>query len=84
VDGLQIGTINRELRVLRRVMRLVVEWGMLEKAPKVQMLRGEKRRERVVGDEEFARYLLCTTPLLAEVVTTLRDTDPLRSCAEKS
>jgi integrase len=74
VDGLQIGTINRELRVLRRVMRLAVEWGVLEKAPKVQTLRGEKRRERVVGDEEFARYLLVATQLLAEVTTTLRDT----------
>src|SRR5262249_2124302 len=36
--------------------------------------RGEKRRERVVGEEEFAHYLSCASPLLAEVATTLNDT----------
>src|SRR5438874_11463099 len=44
-QGLQTGTVNRELRVLRRVLRLGVEWGAMERAPKVQMLRGEMRRE---------------------------------------
>src|SRR5262249_49173251 len=51
--GREVGTVNRELRVLRRVLRLGVEWGVIERAPKVQMLRGEKRRERVVGEVEF-------------------------------
>lgn len=72
--GLQVGSINRELRVLRRVLRLAVEWGMIEKSPKVQMLRGEKRRERVVSDEDFARYLTCASPLLADVAIMLNDT----------
>jgi integrase len=71
---LQAGTINRELRVLRRVLRLGVEWGLLERSPKVQMLRGEKRRERVIGDDEFARYLTCAPALLADVATVLNDT----------
>src|SRR5437879_12316581 len=47
---LQPGTINRELRVLRRCLRLAVEWAALDRAPKVQMLRGERRRERVVSE----------------------------------
>lgn len=68
------GTVNRELRVLRRVLRLAVEWGLLSQAPKIQMLRGERRRERVVGDEEFEKYLLCASPLLADVATVLHDT----------
>jgi integrase len=72
--GLEVGTVNRELHVLRRVLRLGVEWGLIERAPKVQMLRGEKRRERVVGDEEFARYVTYTSPILAEVATVLHDT----------
>jgi len=72
--GLEVGTVNRELRVLRRVLRLGVEWGLIERAPKVQMLRGEKRRERVVGDEEFARYVTYASPILAEVATVLHDT----------
>ena len=73
-NGLQVGTINRELRVLRRVLRLATEWGLLERAPKVQLLRGEKRRERVVGEEEFIHYLSCSSPLLAEVAAALNDT----------
>src|SRR5215472_3845687 len=71
---LEAGTINRELRVLRRCLRLAVEWGILERIPKVQMLRGEKRRERVIGEDEFARYLSFASPLLADVACTLYDT----------
>lgn len=51
-----------------------MEWGVIEKAPKVQMSGKEKRRERVVGDEEFARYLMCASPLLADVAVVLNDT----------
>jgi integrase len=72
--GLEVGTINRELRVLRRCLRLAVEWGLLERTPKVQMLRGEKRRERVVSEAELQGYLACATQLLAHVATMLYDT----------
>ena len=72
--GLEVGTINRELRVLRRVLRLAVEWGLLDRTPRIQMLRGEKRRERVVSKEELLRYLGCASPLLADVAITLNDT----------
>ena len=72
--GLEVGTINRELRVLRRVLRLAVEWGATERVPKVQMLRGEKRRERVVRDDEFQLYLSVASPLLTDVAIALNDT----------
>jgi integrase len=72
--GLEVGTINRELRVLRRCIRLAVEWGLIERAPKVQMLRGEKRRERVVSEEELLGYVACAPALLTDVATTLYDT----------
>jgi integrase len=72
--GLEAGTINRELRVLRRCLRLAVEWGLLERTPKVQMLRGEKRRERVVSEEELLGYIACAGPLLTDVAITLYDT----------
>jgi hypothetical protein len=71
--GLEVGTINRELRVLRRVLRLAVEWGLLDRTPRIQMLRGEKRRERVVSEEELLPYLGCASPLLADVAITLND-----------
>jgi integrase len=69
-----VGTVNRELRVLRRVLRLAVEWKLLEKAPDVAMAGAEKRRERVVKDDEFQQYLACSTPLLADVAIVLNET----------
>jgi integrase len=38
------------------------------------MLRGEKRRERVVSEEELLKYLTCASPLLSDVAATLNDT----------
>ena len=73
-EGLQAGSINTSLRVLRRVLRLAVEWGVLESAPKMDLLPGERRRERVVTVEEEARYLALATPLLASVAAILADT----------
>ena len=69
-----ISSINRELRVIRRVLHLAVEWGELEKCPRVQMISGEKRRDRVIADEELAKYLTCASPLLADLATILHDT----------
>jgi len=38
------------------------------------MLRGEKRRERIVREDEFTHYFSCASPLLAEVATALNNT----------
>jgi hypothetical protein len=51
-DGLQISSINSCLRALRRVLRLAVEWGVLESSPKVKFFSGEHRRERVISAGE--------------------------------
>jgi len=74
VDGVEIGTINRELRVLRRVLRLAVEWKVVEHIQGVQMVGEEPRRERIVGDDEFTQYLRCSPPLLADVAQVLNET----------
>jgi integrase len=56
-------TVNRDLRCLRRALSLAVEWGKLSKAPKVELAKGENRRERVVSDAEADRYLeACPQP----------------------
>jgi hypothetical protein len=55
--GRQISTVNSSLRVLRRVLNLGVEWGVIPSAPKLKVVAGERRRERVVSAEEEARYL---------------------------
>ncbi len=55
---LQIASINRQLQVLRRMFHLAQEWGKVEKVlPRVRMLSGERRRERVLRWDEERRYL---------------------------
>lgn len=72
-DGLQISSVNSCLRALRRVLRLAVEWGVLEASPKVKFLSGEQRRERVITSKEEALYLAAALPLLHDVSLVLFD-----------
>ena len=56
--NLKVSTINRLLEVLRRIFSLATEWEKLNgRKPKVSKLSGEYRRDRVLGDDEEARYL---------------------------
>jgi len=56
--GLTAASINRQLEVVRRMMKLATEWGKVEKGlPKVEMLPGENHRDRVLTAEEEGRYL---------------------------
>jgi hypothetical protein len=66
--GMQISAANNSLRVLRRILNLAVEWGVLPTAAKVKVLSGERRRERVITPEEEARYLAAAPEPLASVV----------------
>ena len=50
-QGLQVSTVNSSLRVLRRMLRLAVEWGELQSAPTIKRLPGERHREHVVSYE---------------------------------
>ncbi len=55
--GLAVSSINSSIRVLRRILNLAVEWGLVESAPRLALLPGEHHRERVVTPDEEARYL---------------------------
>ncbi len=72
--GMQVSTVNSSLRVLRRMLRLAVEWGQLERAPRIKLLPGERHRERVVSVEEEARYVAAAPEPMASVATVLVDT----------
>ncbi len=64
-----VATINRRLEVLRRVLRLAVEWGRVEKLLlKVEMLPGENHRDRVITPAEEARYLEATRQVGDEIL----------------
>jgi integrase len=73
-EGMQIATANNSLRVLRRILNLCVEWGVLATAPKIKVLPGERRRERVITPEEEAKYLAAAPEPLASIATVLGDT----------
>jgi len=56
-------TINCGLRTLRRALHLAVEWGKLERMPKITLAKGERQRERILTDDEVWRYLAaCSQP----------------------
>src|SRR5262249_11763691 len=67
-------SVNSSLQVLRRCLRLAAEWGIIASAPKVRLLRGASRRERVVSAEEEVRYLTAASEPLASIATLLVDT----------
>ena len=72
--GWKPSSVNSSLRVLRRALRIAVEWGLVPAAPKIKLLRGEHHRERVVLQEEDARYLGAAGELMADIATVLIDT----------
>jgi len=73
-DGLGITAINRELQILRRVLRLGHEWGRADRVMKVRMLPGETRRERVLTPAEEAQYLEAAAPFLQVMTIVLVET----------
>jgi integrase len=72
--GMQVSTANNSLRVMRRILNLAVEWNVLDRAPKIKTLPGERRRERVLTPEEEARYLAAAPEPLTSIATVLADT----------
>jgi integrase len=72
-NGLNITSINREMQILRRILRLAVEWGAVESTTKVRLLPGEKRRERVLSIDEESRYLAAAHEPLAAIASVLAD-----------
>jgi integrase len=71
---MQVSSINSSLRVLRRLLRVASEWGVISRSPKVQLLRGERHRERVITRAEEAKYLSAAPELLCAIATVLIDT----------
>ena len=69
--GLQVSSTNSALRVLRRSLRLAVEWGVLPSSPKVKMLRGERHRDFVLSREEEVCYLAACPEPLCSIATVL-------------
>jgi integrase len=73
-QGQQVSTVNASLRVLRRILGLATEWGVLQAVPRIKLLPGERHREHVVAPEEEARYLAAAAEPLASIAAVLADT----------
>jgi integrase len=66
--GLAIASVNRELQVLRRMFRLAQEWRKVERLlARVSMVPKENHRERVLTDDEEAKYLEAATTIGAGI-----------------
>ena len=56
-------TVNCGLRTLRRALSLAVQWGKLDRMPKITLAKGERQRERVLTENEVSAYLkVCPQP----------------------
>ncbi len=69
----QVSTLNADLVTLRRVFHLAVEWGRVSTVlPRVRMLPGENRRERVLTPKEEQQYLAAATGLGHQLTNAYR------------
>jgi integrase len=67
-------TVNGDLRTLRRVLHLAVEWGRLEHTPAVHELPQPKGRTRVLSFKEEAQYLAVASGNLRDATILAVDT----------
>jgi integrase len=72
----QVGpaTTNRGLAVLRRMLRLAHEWRMLDRVPRICLLRGERNREFVLNRDQERIYLEFCPQILHDVAMLMLDT----------
>jgi len=68
------GSINRELATLRRLLRLAHEWRVIQRVPRVHLLRGERHREVVLSYAQERPYLDIAHSPLCQVALLLLDT----------
>lgn len=72
-----VSTVNSTIRVIRRALHLAAEWQVIEAAPQIKRLPGERQREHVVTPEEETQYLVTAEkndPELGHAVICLADT----------
>ena len=67
-------TINCGIRTLRRALNLAVEWKILDRAPKIRLLKGERQRERVLSGAERKDYLAACRQPWRDIATVILGT----------
>jgi integrase len=67
-------TVNGDLRTLRRILKIAVEWGRLNHAPAIHELPQPKGRDRVLSFKEEALYLARASSNLRDATILAVDT----------
>jgi integrase len=67
-------TVNGDLRTLRRILHLAVEWGRLDRGPTIHELPQSKGRDRVLSFAEEAKYLAKASENLRDAAILAVDT----------
>ena len=67
-------SINRELATLRRMLRLAQEWKVIDRVPRIRLLRGERNREFVLSFKDEKLYLEAAPDDLRDVAILMLDT----------
>lgn len=68
-----VGTINRCLATLRRLLRMAYRHRLVKRVPQIRLLAGEKPRTFTVGPELEAAYLAAAPQPLRDVATLCLD-----------
>ncbi len=64
-------TVNRELALLRSILRLAVDHDALPKLPKIRMLDEHNRRDRIASEVEYRTLLNHLRPDIRDVIEVL-------------
>jgi len=71
---LSAASVNRELATLRRLLRLAQEWRIIDRVPRIRLLRGERVREFVLTRPKEVKFLEATSGDLHDVSVLMIDT----------
>jgi integrase len=66
--------VNRELATLRRLLRMAHEWKVINRVPRIRLLRGERNREFVISHAPERNYLEFAPQPLKDAALLMLDT----------
>jgi len=67
-------SVNRELATLRRLLRMAHEWKVINRVPRIRLLRGERSREFVMSHAQEHNYLEFAPQPLKDAALLMLDT----------
>lgn len=72
-EGMLPATVNGNLRTLRHALHLAADWRLIQKAPKIKLLPGERQREYIISEEVLAKFIKRARPGMKRLLPFLID-----------